>query len=189
VRIGITEKCFGLHYIFRFFELQNLFSDVQSRQNPDGSFSGDEWGEVDTRFVYIAFQLMSLLKRLDAINVDKAVEWILKCKNFDGGFGSSPGAESHAAQSKLLLPIVLLSVTYIGSRPDLHISTQVFCCVGALAIVDALHHVDADLLGWWLCERQLKNGGLNGRPEKLEDVSVKQLNHLLNCSNTSNAYI
>jgi prenyltransferase beta subunit len=30
--------------------------------------------------------------------------------------------------------------------------------------------VDADLLGWWLCERQLKNGGLNGRPEKLEDV-------------------
>jgi geranylgeranyl transferase type-2 subunit beta len=35
-----------------------------------------------------------------------------------------------------------------------------------------LHHVDRDLLGWWLCERQLKNGGLNGRPEKLEDVSI-----------------
>ncbi|RIA78812.1 terpenoid cyclases/protein prenyltransferase alpha-alpha toroid, partial [Glomus cerebriforme] len=46
----------------------------------------------------------------------------------------------------------------------------VFCCVGALAIVNSLHLVDADLLGWWLCERQLKNGGLNGRPEKLEDV-------------------
>ena len=36
--------------------------------------------------------------------------------------------------------------------------------------MDALEHVDADLLGWWLCERQLPNGGLNGRPEKLEDV-------------------
>jgi hypothetical protein len=23
------------------------------------------------------------------------------------------------------------------------------CCVGALAIADALHHVDADLLSWW----------------------------------------
>jgi len=46
----------------------------------------------------------------------------------------------------------------------------VFCCVGALAIVDALEHVDQDLLGWWLAERQLPNGGLNGRPEKLEDV-------------------
>ena len=42
--------------------------------------------------------------------------------------------------------------------------------MGALAIVGALEHVDPDLLGWWLCERQLKSGGLNGRPEKLADV-------------------
>ena len=26
------------------------------------------------------------------------------------------------------------------------------------------------MLGDWLCERQLPSGGLNGRPEKLEDV-------------------
>jgi len=25
-------------------------------------------------------------------------------------------------------------------------------------------------LGWWLAERQLPSGGLNGRPEKLPDV-------------------
>ena len=25
-----------------------------------------------------------------------------------------------------------------------------------------LYHVDADRLGWWLCERQLPSGGLNG---------------------------
>lgn len=36
--------------------------------------------------------------------------------------------------------------------------------------MNALHHVDSELLSWWLCERQLKNGGLNGRPQKLEDV-------------------
>jgi prenyltransferase beta subunit len=30
--------------------------------------------------------------------------------------------------------------------------------------------VDVDTLAFWLCERQLPNGGLNGRPEKLEDV-------------------
>ena len=40
---------------------------------------------------------------------------------------------------------------------------QVYCCVGALAVANALHHVDADQLGWWLCERQLPSGGLNGR--------------------------
>jgi geranylgeranyl transferase type-2 subunit beta len=45
-----------------------------------------------------------------------------------------------------------------------------FVCVSALAILDRLHEIDHDLLGWWLAERQLPNGGLNGRPEKLEDV-------------------
>nr|CAG8434237.1 3394_t:CDS:2 [Entrophospora candida] len=117
---------------------------VTSRQDrTTGAFTGDEWGEIDTRFSYCALSCLSLLKRLDAVNIQKAVEFIILCKNFDGGFGSTPGAESHAG--------------------------QIFCCVGALAIVNSLHLVDADLLGWWLCERQLKNGGLNGRPEKLED--------------------
>jgi len=45
-------------------------------------------------------------------------------------------------------------------------------CVAALAILDRLDVVDVDTLGWWLAERQLPNGGLNGRPEKLEDVSL-----------------
>ncbi|XP_028232797.1 geranylgeranyl transferase type-2 subunit beta 1-like isoform X3 [Glycine soja] len=62
----------------------------------------------------------------------------------DGGFGCTPGGESHAG--------------------------QIFCCVGALAITGSLDLVDKDLLGWWLCERQVKSGGLNGRPEKLPDV-------------------
>ena len=45
-----------------------------------------------------------------------------------------------------------------------------FCCVGALAIAERLDLVERDLLGWWLAERQLPCGGLNGRPEKLPDV-------------------
>ena len=32
------------------------------------------------------------------MNVDKAVEYVLKCMNFDGGFGTVPGSESHAGQ-------------------------------------------------------------------------------------------
>lgn len=30
--------------------------------------------------------------------------------------------------------------------------------------------MNSDLLGWWLCERQLPSGGLNGRPEKVLSV-------------------
>lgn len=48
-----------------------------------------------------------------------------------------------------------------------------------MAILDALHYIDADLLGWWLCERQVKEGGLNGRPEKLPDVNRKKFNNFL----------
>ena len=45
-----------------------------------------------------------------------------------------------------------------------------FVCTAALAILDRLDEIDQETLGWWLAERQLPNGGLNGRPEKLEDV-------------------
>ena len=57
------------------------------------------WGEVDTRFSYCAISALSLLKHLDLINVNKTVEFISRCQNFDGAFGTIPGAESHAGQS------------------------------------------------------------------------------------------
>ncbi|OIT19041.1 geranylgeranyl transferase type-2 subunit beta 1, partial [Nicotiana attenuata] len=125
-------------------DIDKVSSYIAGLQNEDGSFSGDMWGEVDTRFSYIAICSLALLRQLDKIDVGKAVKYIVSCKNVDGGFGCTPGAESHAG--------------------------QIFCCVGALAITGSLHHVDKDLLGWWLCERQVKSGGLNGRPEKLPDV-------------------
>ena len=81
---------------------------------------------------------------LDLIDIDKAVAYIQSCQNFDGGYGVSPGAESH--------------------------SGQIFTCIGALAITGRLNLVNRDKLAGWLSERQLVNGGLNGRPEKLEDV-------------------
>lgn len=47
---------------------------------------------------------------------------------------------------------------------------KVFTCLATLNILNALHLLDPDPVGSWLCERQLPNGGLNGRPQKLEDV-------------------
>ena len=35
---------------------------------------------------------------MDAVNLQKAVEYVLLCMNFDGGFGCRPGSESHAGQ-------------------------------------------------------------------------------------------
>lgn len=42
--------------------------------------------------------------------------------------------------------------------------------MGTLSILNKLDEVDAESVGWWLAERQVENGGLNGRPEKLPDV-------------------
>jgi hypothetical protein len=45
-----------------------------------------------------ALATLYLLGRLDAVDVPKAVEFVLSCYNFDGGFGTRPGSESHAGQ-------------------------------------------------------------------------------------------
>jgi prenyltransferase beta subunit len=51
------------------------------------------------RFSYIALCTLSLLHRLHKIDVQKAVDFVVSCKNLDGGFGAMPGGESHAGQS------------------------------------------------------------------------------------------
>ena len=120
-------------------------ADIASLQNREtGTFAGDEWGEEDTRFLYASLNALSLLHLLHLVDVPKAVDYIVSCANFDGGYGVCPGAESH--------------------------SGQIFVCLAALTIAGRIDLVDADKLGRWLSERQVEGGGLNGRPEKLEDV-------------------
>lgn len=119
-----------------------VIANLQNRET--GTFAGDEWGEEDTRFLYGAFNALSLLGLLDLIDVDKAVNHIAACANFDGGYGVNPGAESH--------------------------SGQIFTCVAALTIAGRQDLIDKERLGRWLSERQIAGGGLNGRPEKKEDV-------------------
>lgn len=43
---------------------------ISSLQQPDGSFYGDKWGEVDTRFSYCALSAMSILGRLQTEDID-----------------------------------------------------------------------------------------------------------------------
>lgn len=96
--------------------------------------------------MYCAIQALQLLgaeQELNAIR-GETVDYLLQCHNFDGGFGPEIGAESHSAMA--------------------------WTCLAALSILHALDRIDADRVGSWLSDRQLPNGGLNGRPQKLEDV-------------------
>ncbi|KAJ2783982.1 Rab geranylgeranyltransferase [Coemansia javaensis] len=109
-----------------------------------GAVSGDEWGEEDTRFAFIAVAVLSFFGAEQRLDVAGVVRFVERSMNYDGGFGSGPGGESHAA--------------------------QVYTCLACLAIAGRLDVVRRDRLSAWLAERQLPSGGLNGRPQKLEDV-------------------
>jgi len=141
--VYVLAQCGALEKVDR----DRVAAYIASMQQSDGSFSGDKWGEVDTRFSYCALASLRVLDRIEAINMDSAMRYIMSCQNFDGGFGSNPGAESHAG--------------------------YVFTSVAALSIgesLDLLTNEKREALSWWLCERQCDSGGLNGRPEKQADV-------------------
>ena len=43
------------------------------------------------RFSYCALLTCSILGRLQAIDMPRAVQYLVACRNFDGGFGCTPG--------------------------------------------------------------------------------------------------
>jgi hypothetical protein len=153
-------------------------------QQPSGVFAGDVFGETDTRFLYCAVSALSLLGALDCLDRERTVSYLVSCRNFDGGFGRIAGSESHAAQGMslslshsphtrcALAPLLKRRVSDMCFLPFIIIIIFLFLavwvCTAALAILDRLDVVDLPTLGWWLAERQLPNGGMNGRPEKLE---------------------
>ncbi|KAL8427834.1 hypothetical protein Efla_005800 [Eimeria flavescens] len=117
---------------------------IRSLQNADGGFSGDRWGESDSRFSYCGVASLLLLGELDGQVADRAVLFVRRLINNDSGFAWVPGGEAHAASA--------------------------FCCLATLAVCGGLWAVDRQQAARWLAERQTAAGGFNGRPEKAPDV-------------------
>lgn len=128
---------------------ERIESFILGLAREDGSFQGDAFGEVDTRFSYCALVSLHLLEfdfRTEdgAALLERSLKFVEQCRNWDGGFGAVPGAESHAG--------------------------QIFCCQALLSLFQRKSNMD-ERLTEWLSRRQVKeSGGLNGRPQKLEDV-------------------
>ncbi|KAL0266181.1 UNVERIFIED_CONTAM: hypothetical protein PYX00_011898 [Menopon gallinae] len=136
-----------------------------------GFFYGDAYREEDTRFVccaVLSLKLLSIAKEnaqcsgerqhlaecisetyiahiaSKGFSKNRVIEYILRCYNFDGGFGSAPDNESHTA--------------------------QIFCCLGTLRALGALDSFDQCKTTQFLIFRQNSSGGFGGRPDKKEDV-------------------
>ena len=53
--------------------IPSIVEYVKRLQQEDGSFAGDKWGEIDTRFSFCAVAVLALLGHLHAIDIDKVV--------------------------------------------------------------------------------------------------------------------
>lgn len=42
-------------------DIEGIVNYIKDRQKPDGSFTGDQWGEVDVRFSFCAVATLALL--------------------------------------------------------------------------------------------------------------------------------
>lgn len=103
-----------------------LIDSVRRCQQPDGSFSSFcNTDEADMRFVYAAIAICSLLGAFESIDVARAIDYIRRCYNSDGGFGLRPGCESHAGAIYCAVASYKLldKVTELPVRDILHFLT------------------------------------------------------------------
>lgn len=135
---------------------------ILKQQDYDGGFMNDDSREKDTRIdccAILSLKLLDLWKNgknnlfeeisdefLTSIGFDKnkSINYLLNCYDPIGGFGQCIGSEPHAAQT--------------------------FCCISSLRSLGALNIIDLKKISEFLVYRQCKNGGLNGRINKKEDV-------------------
>lgn len=125
---------------------KSLIEGIEACQNPDGSFSGMIAGcESDMRFLYCACCVSYILNDWTGIDVQKAVDFILRSISYDGAIGQAPGLESHGGST--------------------------FCAIASLFLMnklDMLSDKQLSRLRRWCIMRQ--DGGFQGRLEKPTDT-------------------
>ncbi|KAJ3299152.1 hypothetical protein HK104_009946 [Borealophlyctis nickersoniae] len=152
-----------------------------------GGFGGHPNHDAHLLYTLCAVQILATYDALDKIDVEKTVQYVKALQEpasgaFRGdGWGEVDTRFSYCALSCLSLlgrldaVDVAKAVKFVDKCKNFDggygrvPGAESHSGQRALAIADSLHLIDAEQLGWWLSERQLKNGGLNGRPEKLED--------------------
>ncbi|XP_059545146.1 geranylgeranyl transferase type-2 subunit beta isoform X2 [Myotis daubentonii] len=134
---------------------EEILAFIKSCQHECGGISASIGHDPHLLYTLSAVQILTLYDSINVIDVNKVVEYVQSLQKEDGSFAGDIWGEIDTRFSFCAVATLALLI---------------YCCTGFLAITNQLHQVNSDLLGWWLCERQLPSGGLNGRPEKLPDV-------------------
>ncbi|KAK6933186.1 PFTB repeat [Dillenia turbinata] len=145
-----------LGYNLSSIDSESILLSMRALQQPDGSFMPVHFGaENDLRFVYCAAAICSMLGSWDGMDQEKAKEYILKCQSYDGGFGLTPGSESHGGGTYC----AVASLRLMGFIEDDHILKNSESSI-----------IDLPMLLHWCLERQASDGGFQGRSNKASDT-------------------
>lgn len=115
-------------------------------KQPDGGFKTClEVGENDTRGVYCALSVASMLNIMTPELCEGVLDYIIRCQTYEGGFGGCPQEdEAHGGYT--------------------------FCAVASLMILNKMDKIDVEALMRWCSSRQCnEEKGFNGRANKLVD--------------------
>jgi geranylgeranyl transferase type-1 subunit beta len=131
--------------------LKTFLSAVQREDGSFGAVAGSYQGETDIRMAYCAFAICAMIDDWSPIDVHKAVEWIKRCRGYEGGYGQAPHNESHGGST--------------------------FCALAALYLASSLPNIQSRLSEEeksstvrWLVGNQTVEGGFKGRTEKEPDA-------------------
>ncbi|XP_031486458.1 geranylgeranyl transferase type-1 subunit beta isoform X1 [Nymphaea colorata] len=128
---------------------------MQCLQQPDGSFMPIDTGaERDLRFVFCAAAVCHMLNDWSGMDKNRAKKFILSCQSYDGGFGLTPGSESHGGGTYCAVAALKL----MGFIND-----------GPLSSLTESIDFNLPLLLEWSLQRQAVDGGFQGRSNKASD--------------------
>ncbi|KAH0794573.1 Prenyltransferase and squalene oxidase repeat family protein [Histomonas meleagridis] len=134
----------GTEEAYELVDRQKTYDVLLSLKLPNGSFRTTKGMESDIRSTFTALLIAYSYNILTPELIEGVEEFILSCKNFDGGFSPCPNYESHGGY--------------------LH------CGVGAMKILGKLDKLNLPAIIRWITDRQVTfSGGFQGRPNKLVD--------------------
>ncbi|XP_021295618.1 geranylgeranyl transferase type-1 subunit beta [Herrania umbratica] len=135
---------------------ESILISMRNLQQPDGSFMPLHVGaETDLRFVYCAAAVCFMLEDWSGMDREKAKEFILNCQSYDGGFGLTPGSESHGGGTYC----AVASLQLMGYIEDDLLSKNTSSSI-----------INVPLLLDWSMQRQATDGGFQGRANKSSDT-------------------
>jgi prenyltransferase beta subunit len=139
---------------------QGIVQHLRLLQRDDGSFgciAGPS--EQDMRFLYCACAISYLLGDWSGVDVDRAVGYIQSCRAYDGGVALIPGQEGHGGSTFCALAALAL----MGRLEEVLTTTTSSTGSSGISWKDELVH-------WCVHRQQDAAGGMQGRPNKLEDT-------------------